>query len=202
MPLIYIKEVMPEVSLGLWKIEESVDAFLSLYPELTAFRDEIEAYGSVQRRLEVLAVRALLSRMTAHGVKLYHDKSGRPLLSDGTNIGISHTHGCAAVVISMRKKVAVDVEYFSKRVERIAGRLLRNDEKADTLEDKLLHWCTKETMYKLYPEDNLSLNEMQLLSINRGECNGIITARNIKRGETLCVHYRSSDGIVLTYAAL
>lgn len=98
--------------------------------------------------------------------------------------------------------VSVDVEYISERVGRVAQRLLRTDENAVSLVEKLLHWCTKETLYKLYSEDSLSLSEMQLLSIDGNEHNGIITARNIRRNATVNVHYRLFDGFALTYVAL
>ena len=202
MPLISVEEVLPNVRLGLWRIEESVNTFFSLYPDLEVLKGEIDGYGSVQRRLEVLAVRALLYCMTASSVELYHDKSGKPFLSNGVNICISHTHGCAAVIMTPSNMVSVDVEYISERVGRVAQRLLRTDENAVSLVEKLLHWCTKETLYKLYSEDSLSLSEMQLLSIDGNEHNGIITARNIRRNATVNVHYRLFDGFALTYVAL
>ena len=41
----------------------------------------------------------------------------------------------------------------------------------------LMHWCAKETMYKLFPEDNLTFNKMQLLSVDGNDSTGIITAK-------------------------
>lgn len=40
-----------------------------------------------------------------------------------------------------------------------------------------MHWCAKETMYKLFPEDNLTFNKMQLLSVDGNDSTGIITAK-------------------------
>lgn len=202
MSLVFVENVLPDVKLGLWKIEESAETFLDEYHGLYYLKSDIGRYSSMSRRLEVLAVHALLMRMGIDGSALCHEPSGKPYLPGGMNIGISHTKGGAAVIVSPRMKVSVDVEYASERVGRVTERLLRNDEKADTLLQKLLHWCTKETLYKLYSEDELALHEMQLLSIEGNDSNGIITARNVKRDETLAVSYRVVGGLVITYATL
>lgn len=202
MPLISVDNVLPGVRLGLWRIEESAGTFVSEYPELGYLERVIESYGSESRRIEILAVHALLHRMGIDGATLCHESSGKPYLTDGTNIGISHTKGCAAVILSPHAKVAVDVEYIDERVGRVAERMLRSDEKAETLLLKLLHWCAKETLYKLYSEDRLSLTEMCLLAVKGNDTEGIITVKNDRRGETLDVSYRVSEGFVITYVAL
>lgn len=48
----------------------------------------------------------------------------------------------------------MDIEYFNDRVERIASKFLRKDEKAEDLDAKLVHWCAKETVFKLFSEEN------------------------------------------------
>lgn len=202
MPLVSIKNVLPDVQMGVWNIDESEDVFLEQYPELIYLKPKVDGYASVIRRLEVLAEHVLIRIMLGGGVRLGHEESGRPYLSNGYNIGISHTRGCAVVVISRTRRVAADVEYMSDRVERVIGRILRDDEEAGTLLLKLLHWCTKETLYKLYPEDTLASSEVQLLSIDGDDGNGVITARNVKRDELTDVRYLTFDGYVLTYAAL
>lgn len=202
MPLISVDNVLPGVKLGLWRIEESRRTFISEYPELDYLEPEIASYGSEARRIEILAVHALLCRLGIDGSVLCHEASGKPYLPDGTNISISHTKGCAAVILSPHAKVAVDVEYINERAGRVTERVLRSDEKAETLLLKLLHWCAKETLYKLYSEDRLSLAEICLLAVKGNDTEGIITVKNYRRGETLDVSYRVSEGFVVTYAAL
>lgn len=202
MPLISVEEVAPGVRLGLWRIDETVEDFFRREPELSCLRDEIGTYGAEQRRIEVLAVRSLMLRLVGSCAGLCHDVNGRPYLAGGMNIGVSHTKGCAAVIVSPERRVSVDVEYMSERVGRVARRLLRPDEKADTLTEKLLHWCTKETLYKLYSDDRLALSEIRLLSIAGDAGHGTVTAENIRRNERLDVFYRIADGFVVTYVAL
>lgn len=189
-------------------------------------------YKSEKRLCEVLAVRVLIHYMLesdvalsndANGaphldngtntgishtnilgtdVALSHDANGAPHLDNGMNIGISHTNGYATVIISPQYRVSVDIERISNRVSRITDKFLRPDETANTVIQQLLHWCTKETLYKLYPEDDLTFSEMKVLEIAGNEMDGIIKAGNIKRDEKVDVSYRISNDFVLTFASL
>ena len=106
------------------------------------------------------------------------------------------------MIVSPGRKVAVDVEYMSDRVRKVAARMLRTDESADTLLGLLLHWCVKETLYKLYSDEHLALKDMQVLSVEGDNTRGIVKAKNVKRSETLDVFYRVFDNKVHTYAIL
>ena len=80
--------------------------------------------------------------------------------------------------------------------------MLRPDENADTLTGLLLHWCAKETLYKLYSEEHLALKDMRVLSIGGDGTVGVMKTENVQRGETLDVYYRIFDGKALTFAVL
>ncbi len=211
MALISIRQVSENINLGLWKIEESSDSFFHNFSFLEKYRDSFSnLYKSEKRLCEVLAVRVLIHEMLGTDVALLHDANGAPYLENGMNIGISHTNGYAAVIISQQHRVSVDIERISNRVSRITDKFLRPDEKAVTVTEQLLHWCTKETLYKLYPEDDLKFEEMKVLSINGSdikcsgkECSdteGIIKAKNIKRNKKVDVRYHISNDFVLTYS--
>lgn len=202
MPLKSVENITSDVYLGMWNITESVDGFLLRCGNAAVLETLIAGYTSEQRRREVLAVRMLLDEMIGTNVDLLHDESGCPYLSNGMNIGISHTKGFASVIVSPGRKVAVDVEYMSERVRKVAARMLRTDESADTLLGLLLHWCVKETLYKLYSDEHLALKDMQVLSVKGDNARGIVKAKNVKRSETLDVFYRVFDNKVLTYAIL
>lgn len=202
MPLISVEDIAVGVKLGLWKIEETVDDFFTYDPGLLFLKQALCAYGSVQRRLEVLAVYSLLHEIQGRHELLRHNADGKPGLDSGLNVSVSHTKGCAAVIVSMQGRVAVDVEYLSDRVGRVARKMLRKDEFATDLHGLMLHWCAKETLYKLYSEDHLALENMRLLSMDGTYNVGTVKMENVQRGETLDVFYRFFDGFVLTYAVL
>lgn len=203
MPLLLKNNVMPGVLLGLWKIDESYEDFFILYPWLDCLRNSIESsHKSVQRRCEILAVRLLIREIIDEEVTLFHEKDGRPYLSNGLNISISHTKGYAVIIVSKSKIVSVDIEYISQRVLKIKDKFMRTDEHACSLIEYLIHWCTKETLYKIFVGDNLTFTKMQLLSINGDNSNGIITAKNIFRDQEVNVYYFIINDAVITYAAI
>jgi len=202
MPLVSIENVAPDVRIGLWQISENVDGLLGLCRDTSAMECLIGRYASDSRRREVIAVRLLLDALVGGNVTLHHEKTGKPYLSNGMNVSVSHTKGCASVIVSPCRLVAVDVEYVSERVGAVADRMLRHDENADTLLMKLLHWCAKETLYKLYSDDHLALQDIRVVSVDGDDHGGVMKTRNVQRCEALDVSYRVFGKFVLTYAVL
>lgn len=203
MPLFLNEEIFPDVRLGIWAVSESSDDFWALSPYVESSRSEFNAlYKSEQRKCEVLAVRLLIKEIIGNNVQLLHQDNGKPYLSSGMNISISHTRGFAVIIVSRSKQVSVDIEYFSNRIERIRSKFMRDDENASSQVKLLMHWCAKETMYKLFPEDNLTFNKMQLLSVDGNNSTGIITAKNIFRNRNVSVYYKTFCNCLLTYAVL
>ena len=210
MALLNIREVYPGVSLGLWQIDESVERFYNDYPFLQSYRLLVDKYKSDGRKLEFLANRALLHEMfKSRGMSdaqiskvgdITHNAAGKPLL-DGYHISITHTKGYAALILSPKQNVAVDIEYFDDRVERIAHKFLRKDEKASAIDDLLVHWCAKETVYKLFSEDNLQFSQMRVKPFDT-MCDWACEVENMKSRKVVRVDFELTMDFVLTYTAL
>lgn len=200
MPLIRIDEIAPDVRLGLWQISENLSDFFTSYPSLLSNKQMIDGYRADRRKLEVLATRSLVNAMVGEDIVISHDDNGRPLLSNGFNISISHTCGYVAVIVSRLKKVSVDIEYISERVGRIVSRFLRKDEVAVSLGEQLLCWCAKETVYKLFSMDNLAFDEMRISTVLFNGNKGVVRGENLKRGVAFDIYYRMTDDFMLTYA--
>lgn len=233
MALINVREVYPNVFLGLWQTTETVDEFFGTYGFLEPYRQHVEtSFKNDGRKKEFLAIHALLHEMLAicgkpHGARrskglqeqskglqdqskasqglpvadvpmICHAASGQPLLR-GYHVGVTHTKGYAALMLSKSCDVACDIEHFSDRVERIKSKFLRKDEKADDLDSLLVHWCGKETVYKLFPEDNLQFSQMRVgpfSTMSDWACE----VENMKRGEKVRVDFELTMQFVLTYA--
>lgn len=233
MALINVREVYPNVFLGLWQTTETVDGFFGTYGFLEPYRQHVEtSFKNDGRKKEFLAIHALLHEMLAicgkpHGARrskglqdqskasqdqsktsqglpvadvpmIGHAASGQPLLR-GYHVGVTHTKGYAALMLSKSCDVACDIEHFSDRVEHIKSKFLRKDEKADDLDSLLVHWCGKETVYKLFPEDNLLFSQMRVgpfSTMSDWACE----VENMKRGEKVRVDFELTMQFVLTYA--
>lgn len=211
MALVNIREVYPGVSLGLWQVDESVDEMYKKYRWADRYKLELEKrFKSEERRLEFLSVRALLREMLkmrgCSNEKLdkmsdiRHNQAGKPLM-EGFHVSVSHTKGFVAVIISRKQEVAVDIEYFDERVKRVATKFLRKDEKANDLDSLLVHWCAKETMFKLFSEDNLQFQEMRVKPFDTMS-DWTCEIENLKSHKTVLVDFELTMEFVLTYAAL
>ena len=91
----------------------------------------------------------LLRQMLGYDVVLIHNEDGKPFIK-GYNI-----------------QVGIDIEYHSDRIQKIAQRFLRSDEKYTLTSDLLTVWCAKEAVYKLFSEQHLTYQEMKVDVMNR-----------------------------------
>lgn len=209
MAVVNIREVYPGVSLGLWQMDESPEQLFDLYPHLLPYRSSLDdKYKNDGRKLEFLAIRALMYEMLrvngaskgllSHAGDFTHNGQGKPLFR-GYHVSISHTKGYAALVLSKKSEVAVDIEYMSDRVERIASKFLRKDERADSLDAKLVHWCAKETVFKLFSEENLLFEDMRVKPFDT-MADWACDVENLKSGKTARVDFELAMDFVLTYS--
>ena len=209
MAVVNIREVYPGVSLGLWQMDESPEQLFDLYPHLLPYRSSLDdKYKNDGRKLEFLAIRALMYEMLrvngaskgllSHAGDFTHNGQGKPLFR-GYHVRISHTKGYAALILSKKSEVAVDIEYMSDRVERIASKFLRKDERADSLDAKLVHWCAKETVFKLFSEENLLFEDMRVKPFDT-MADWACDVENLKSGKTARVDFELAMDFVLTYS--
>jgi len=193
MPLIRIDSIGENARLALWKMSERVEELPHPnHIDLTAFR-------SASRLKEKLTTYALIKELTGlDSLELSYASSGKPLL-DGFEISISHTIGWAVVVLSRNTPVAVDIEYRSDRVTRITDRFIRADEDKSSVDIQLINWSAKETMYKLFSEEQLQFHEMRLQQFTSSNA-GKIKVEDLKYPKTIEVEYILNSDYVLTWA--
>lgn len=193
MPLIRDEFVAPGVRLAVWRITEHVDDFAApAHVDLWAMQSEA-------RKLEVLAVYAMLRHMTGRAdLLISHDEAGRPLVP-GWTLSISHTKGWAALILSGTRAVAVDIEYMSDRVERVAHRFLRPDEEKGNTAHQLVSWSAKETVYKFLHAERLLFWDMRLGAFVVSD-KGMVEVEDLKRLNVVKVRFELNADYVLTYA--
>lgn len=129
-----------------WHIQESVEELEVLLPQV-----DVPASRSQQRRKERLAVRLLLQQANVTG--LAYEESGKPILTDGRYISISHSHDWVCVALHDSRPIGIDLECFSDRMLALSPRFMNTEELASLPHDKtVMHlvWCAKEAAYKIY----------------------------------------------------
>ena len=90
-----------------------------------------------------------------------------PLRSD---ISVSHTDDLAAVIMSRKGKVGIDLEKVRPRIGKVKDKFLNAFEielleKGRELEQMTVAWCAKEALYKFYGVRNLDFREQMIVEI-------------------------------------
>ena len=99
-------------------------------------------------------------------------------------------------MLSTTREVAVDVEYDSDRVSRIAHKFVNTNETMPTNAHLLLAWCAKETIFKYFSSDNLLSSDIYLLPF-KVEDNGTIVGKNLKRNLLVSARYSRFNGFTM-----
>jgi len=210
MPVEFIRKINKDIVLGLWKITEDIECFLS---ELYLTEKEIEKLNSFvneNRKKHWLAYRILIDKMLNNNkhYEIEYDGFGKPFLKDSDNyISVTHTGKYAAVIISKILSVGVDIEKITSRILKVKNKFLNereleSPEKENNLECLYVYWCSKEAVYKLYGKRNLDFREdifIKEFSISpKGKTKGIIKNEKIEKKVNLFFEF--FDEHVLVYA--
>lgn len=210
MPL-YLQHKEETCSWGIWRIDETEEALLSLLPHAEDYaRVMAGKYTSPHRRLEWLAVRVLLFTLLGEEKEIAYLPSGKPYLTDGSYaLGISHTKGYAAVIWGRAdSEVGIDIEQAGERVRKVARRFMRPDEVAapfegDDVWSMLLHWSAKETLFKCLNESEIDFKEHLRIFPFSPQRQGCFKACEYKtdRRQLFRVAYRITPDFVLTWTS-
>ena len=132
---------------AVWRITETLDELLGMVPEDCAVY-ALDAFSSEKRRVEWLAVRAVLARLFGNGARVVYDAAGKPVLEGACgHISVSHTSGFAVVAFSRDGEVGVDVLPVAGRFMQLEH--LEGLQRCESGFVALVHWCAKEALFKI-----------------------------------------------------
>lgn len=161
----------------------------------------VAQFPAKSRREEILTWRALLYKKLAERVVIEYDQNGAPYILGSTlNIGVSHTKGCVAIVIS-DSPCAVDIENSGRDLSYAATRFITPQE------NKLLSiphaltiiWCAKECYYKLCRDTSLNIfTDIVVTSIDLQQ-NRVTVVDSKGRNTTLSITFY--DEYIVVYLA-
>jgi 4'-phosphopantetheinyl transferase len=185
MAIAYRQQIDDDMEFALWKIEEKAD---DLYSQLQLNEEEkafVEQISNGKRHLHWLGTRVLLRKMliTNDYIDCKVDEHGKPyLVTLPYHISLSHSFDYAAVMISKKHPVGIDIELVKDKVERIAHKFMRPEEIAFINEEHKIPqlyacWCAKEAIYKCNGEKDVSFIDNILLEPFSFEHHGVIDAR-------------------------
>jgi 4'-phosphopantetheinyl transferase len=190
MAIAYKKQIDDDTEFALWKIEEQAD---ELYNQLQLDEQEkayVEKLSHGKRHLHWLGTRVLLRKMlkTEEYIDCKVDAHGKPYLVHlPYHISLSHSFDYAAVMISKKKPVGIDIEQIKEKVERIAPKFMRSEELAfindqHKIQQLYVCWCAKEAVYKCYGQKEVSFADNISLEPFNFDKEGQVTA-HLAKGE-------------------
>lgn len=208
MPFFYRQIINKDAELAIWRIEESEDWFRE---RLILSDLEIQQLEAIKghRRVEWLAVRYLTSQLLGNqSGAMLKDEFGKPhLLHVPLQMSVSHSNGLAATILA-KALTGIDIQKIVPKIERIAHRLLREEERAalqpeTRLEHLHVYWGAKEALYKAYGRRELDfcvniLVEPFQFDLENGSCRG-----RVVKGAFDCwfdLHYQQMQDYILVYA--
>jgi 4'-phosphopantetheinyl transferase len=193
--------------IGVWKIEEDLDALLELVVLDSDEKKKYKSFSSNSRKLEFLSVRALLSELLGKDARIAYNKNNKPFLKDGSRfISISHSHKLTAILLSVNEKVGIDLEYMSSNIASIAFKFLNRKEKVTSdPEDRkyhlYIHWCAKEALYKICDKEGISIRKNLTIEPFKvkesGEIKGQVHTNKIN--ESFDLYYSKYDNYAIVW---
>lgn len=207
MPIFFQHPINETTRLGIWKIEESEEFFLSNVP----LQKEVT---HPHKRLQHLAGRFLLQFLFPdfpYDLIRIADTLKPYLADEQYHFSISHCGDFAAAIVSSNRRVGVDIEIPSEKVERIRHKFLSEEEQSmvsglpiaierSVVNNQLttLCWSAKESVFKWYGEGGVDFRQhIQLKKMHEGT--ETIDCFFKKTSQSLIIHYRLFDHLVLAW---
>ena len=163
MPLHKIIHINENTTAYFWHITEDVTSLFRAVSLRDTSLFRLEGMKSEEHQKGFLAVRMLLQHLGYTDYDLTYDEAGKPHLSDGKHISVSHSHEFSCICIS-NKLMGIDLEKLKEKTLKIAPRFMevKHLENLSTLvqiEKATVIWGVKESIFKIKNEKGISFPE-------------------------------------------
>ncbi|MDB5196037.1 MAG: hypothetical protein JWP88_407 [Flaviaesturariibacter sp.] len=212
MPIFFQQETDATTRLAIWKIEEDEAFFTASVPLQRNITHP-------HKRQQHLAGRYLLRYLFADfPIDLIQIADTRkPFLEDEAyHFSISHCGDFAAVIVSKTRRVGMDIELFTEKVQRIRHKFIsvREEEIINNqqsifntpstnplISQSTLIWSCKEALFKWYGLGNVDFRaDIQVQQIEMVGANQFETAVFLKKnGDHLRLHSQFFDTLCLSF---
>ena len=163
MPIHKIIHINETTTAYFWYITEDVTSLFRAVSLKDTSLFRLEGMKSSAHQRGFLAVRMLLQHLGYTDYDLTYDEAGKPHLSDGKHISISHSHEFSCICIS-DELMGIDLEKLKDKTLRIAPRFmevkhLENLSVLEQMEKATVVWGIKESIFKIKNEKGISFPE-------------------------------------------
>ncbi|MDI1257405.1 MAG: 4'-phosphopantetheinyl transferase superfamily protein [Flavobacterium sp.] len=165
MPLYKTIPFCDNTTILVWKITESLSELMNNVKLQTTTLIRVDTMKSEMHRRAFLSVRMLLQEVGYSDFDIYYDEFGKPHLSDGTDISITHSFEFSAIILSNRK-IGIDIEKRREKVARLDYKFierefsyLNKDDFEDYISRLTVIWGVKEAIFKIRNEIGISFKD-------------------------------------------
>ncbi|HHV03847.1 MAG: 4'-phosphopantetheinyl transferase superfamily protein [Bacteroidales bacterium] len=167
MGLYYREQFKNGAEIVVWEITESEEQLKEICVLPNDEQEELSYITNSKRRLERLAVRAILDIIFQEKVYLGYHENGRPFLQNSiVEISIAHTRRFACVLTHPENSVGIDIEMLGRNFTPVEKKALGKSEK-EFLSDRpevrqlqlALIWSAKEALFKYISQTEVDFIE-------------------------------------------
>lgn len=205
MPL--FKTIKPNnfTTVYVWKIEESFKDLSKDTPLTERSQNRLNSMKSELHQRGFLSVRHLLKVAGYSDFDLFYNGNGKPHLTDGKQISITHSFNFSAIIIS-DVEVGIDIEKNREKIKIIQNKFVNFErwfisKDDDYIEQLTVIWGGKESLYKIYPHGGLTFKndiDIESFKMKDGKTKGHI--RTYDWDKFYDIEFTQLDGFTLVYA--
>ncbi len=166
MPLYKTIAVNAHTFVSIWKVEESFETLSEAIVLTPNCQTRVTGMKSDIHRRGFMAVRHLLQASGYTDHDLYYDDFGKPYLTDGKHISITHSFEFAGIIIS-DAPVGIDIEKQREKIQTIAHKFVGSEQETilshttdtDRIRALTILWGAKEALYKSFATAGISFQQ-------------------------------------------
>lgn len=147
-----------------WKITETVEQLsvnIALKPESEL---RLLSMKSTVHQCGFLSIRQLLTVAKLTDSQLFYDETGKPFLTNGMHISISHSHEFSAIALCT-VNIGIDIEKIRSKIALIAQKFCLSEMEfleathANYQEKLTAIWAVKEAVFKIENQKGISFKD-------------------------------------------
>ncbi|UMB53460.1 4'-phosphopantetheinyl transferase superfamily protein [Lutibacter sp. A64] len=205
MPLFKTIKPNKHTTVFVWKIDEPIKTLSKGIVLTERSKNRLLSMKSEIHRRGFLSVRHLLKMAGYTDLDLFYNGNGKPHLTDGKHISITHSFNFSAIIVS-DFEVGIDIEKNREKIKVIQHKFV-NFERGfihkddDYIQQLTVIWGAKESLYKIYPHGGLTFkNDIDINSFQIADkkTTGYIKAKDWNKNYTIKFH--QIEGFTLVYA--
>lgn len=206
MPLYKSITIDANTRLLIWKNTESVEEFLKHVKLKDTCISRLDSMKSEQHQKGFLGVRMLMQEIGYTDFDLYYDADGKPHLTDGMNISITHSYAFSAIIVS-NYDIGIDMELQREKVITIANKFVEPEfayldptHLSDYMQQLIVIWGVKEAVYKMISRAGLSFKQnIYVFPFDMGEKQGMASVRFEDINESYPFFFEQVEDFTLVY---